>query len=71
MISLHRDLEYDTTRHVMVDDGIDERLVRIPVKYNSIVFAPRMMYIRDLSRSYKGNSRLFHFSCSSREISSR
>jgi len=28
VISLHRDLEYDTTRHVTVDDGIDERLVR-------------------------------------------
>lgn len=28
MISLHRDLEYDTTRHVMVDNGIDERLIR-------------------------------------------
>ena len=28
MISLHRDLEYDTTRHVTVDNGIDERLVR-------------------------------------------
>jgi hypothetical protein len=32
--------------------------LQFPVKYNSIVFAPRMMYIRDLSRSYKGNSRL-------------
>ena len=32
--------------------------LQIPVKCNSILFAPRMMYIRDLSRSYKGNSRL-------------
>ena len=32
--------------------------LQIPIKYNSIVFAPRMMYIRNLSRSYKGNSRL-------------
>ena len=27
-VVLYRDLEYDTTRHVTVDDGIDERLVR-------------------------------------------
>lgn len=25
---LHRDLEHDAARHVTVDDGIDERLVR-------------------------------------------
>lgn len=34
--------------------------LQIPVKYNSIVFAPRMMYIRDLSRSYKGISRFLN-----------
>ena len=27
-VVLYRDLEYDTTRHVTVDEGIDERLVR-------------------------------------------
>ena len=27
-VVLYRDLEYDTTRHVTVDYGIDERLVR-------------------------------------------
>ncbi len=73
---LHRDFEHDAARHVTVDDGIDERLVRHArglrhfqlVRISYILIFPRIAPCREVVKYSLTTSFLRDITVSDREV---